>query len=100
MLRGKGANVILLALVLTTAAATYALEFHNHSAAVLTGVVETTTLGVTPPLAGTVDRLVGSAGDQVPRDQLIALVPPAESSPTLLAHVEPIKATTPPDGLV
>lgn len=63
--------------VLAAGVGYYMLELHA-TALVLTGVVTTNEVIVSPQVAGRIDRLLVREGDSVKRDQLLALITPDE----------------------
>ena len=76
MTRGKVALVI--ALVLALAGAAYNVVSSRATALVLTGIVTTNDVIVSPQIAGQLSQLLVSEGDAVRRDQLLAVITPDE----------------------
>lgn len=68
---------IVLAVVLLAAGVYYVIEGRAH-ALVLTGIVTTHEVVVSPQIAGRIDKLLVEEGDRVQRDQLLALIAPDE----------------------
>jgi HlyD family secretion protein len=70
--------VVLLAVLLIAAAAVYYAVTARASTLVLTGVVTTNDVIVSPQIAGQITRLLVKEGDTVARDQLLAVIAPEE----------------------
>jgi len=70
--------VLLLVLVLAAGAATYAYRSIGPAAIVLTGIVTTDDVIVSPQIAGQIGQLQVREGDPVKKDQLIAIIVPDE----------------------
>jgi HlyD family secretion protein len=71
-------KLVLLVLVLAIAAGVYSVYSRQPSALVLTGIVTTEDVVVSPQIAGQLVRLLVAEGDQVKKDQLVALIAPDE----------------------
>jgi HlyD family secretion protein len=70
--------VVLLVLVLAAGAGTYAYRRMAPAALVLTGIVTTNDVIVSPQIAGQIGQLLVGEGDTVKRDQLVAVITPDE----------------------
>src|SRR5258706_14027678 len=70
--------VILFVLVLAAGAGTYAYRTMAPAALVLTGIVTTNDVIVSPQIAGQIGQLLVSEGDVVKKDQLVAVIVPDE----------------------
>jgi HlyD family secretion protein len=67
-----------LALVATLAAGAYYVYSRPPSALVLTGIVTTHDVVVSPQIGGKIDQLLVDEGDEVKKDQLLAVIRPDE----------------------
>ena len=65
-------------LLLAIAAVVYYLAYSRPSTLVLTGLVTTNDVIVSPQITGQVDRLLVAEGDTVKKDQLLAVIKPDE----------------------
>jgi HlyD family secretion protein len=70
--------VSILALVLAAAAIAFYLARRHPDALVLTGIVTTNDVIVSPQVAGQISKLLVVEGDQVKRDELLAVITPDE----------------------
>src|ERR1700675_1041647 len=70
--------VLLFLLVLAAGAGTYAYRRMPPAALVLTGIVTTNDVIVSPQIAGQIEQLLVKEGDSVKRDQLLATITPDE----------------------
>src|SRR3982074_1251161 len=70
--------VLLLVLLLAAGAGTYAYRRMAPAALVLTGIVTTNDVIVSPQIAGQIEQLLVNEGDAVKKDQLIAVIAPDE----------------------
>src|SRR5476649_60470 len=70
--------VLLLVLLLAAGAGTYAYRRMAPAALVLTGIVTTNDVIVSPQIAGQLGQLLVSEGDTVRKDQLVAVIVPDE----------------------
>jgi HlyD family secretion protein len=70
--------VLLLVLVLAAGAGTYAYRRMAPAALVLTGIVTTNDVIVSPQIAGQIGQLLVAEGDIVKKDQLVAVITPDE----------------------
>src|SRR5262245_25516779 len=70
--------VLLLLLVLAAAAVVAYARWSQPRALVLTGIVTTNDVIVSPQITGQLSRLLVNEGDQVTRDQVIAVITPDE----------------------
>jgi multidrug resistance efflux pump len=70
----KRKRLLILILIAGLAAGAYFLDHSNHTAMVLTGVVTTDDVLVSPQIAGKIVKLTVSEGDVVKRGQLLALI--------------------------
>jgi HlyD family secretion protein len=70
--------ILLTVLLLVAAAAVYAYRFRRPAALVLTGIVTTNDVVVSPQIAGQIGQLLVNEGDTVKKDQLIAVINPEE----------------------
>jgi multidrug efflux pump subunit AcrA (membrane-fusion protein) len=66
------------------------VRWSQPTALVLTGIVTTNDVIVSPQISGQISKLLVNDGDQVKRDQLIAVITPDES-PGKLAADDPAK---------
>jgi HlyD family secretion protein len=64
--------------VLAIAGAVYYIYYRPPTALVLTGIVTTNDVVVSPQIAGQISRLLIAEGDQVKKDQLLAVITPDE----------------------
>ena len=71
-------SVIVLLLVLGAAAAVYAYVNQRPTVLVLTGIVTTDDVIVSPQIAGKIGQLLVKEGDTVKKDQLVAVIVPDE----------------------
>jgi HlyD family secretion protein len=69
---------LILLLLLAAAAAAYLYLQRPPAALVLTGIVTTNDVIVSPQIAGQIERLLVNEGDLVTRDQLLAVIKPDE----------------------
>ena len=67
-----------LVLVAGLAAAAYYVYSRPPSALVLTGIVTTHEVVVSPQIGGKIDQLLVAEGDEVKKDQLLAVITPDE----------------------
>ena len=74
----RKAAVLLFVLVLAAGAGTYAYRRMAPAPLVLTGIVTTNDVIVSPQIAGQIGQLLVSEGDAVTKDQLIAVIVPDE----------------------
>src|SRR5476649_1019053 len=70
--------VLLLVLLLAAGAGTYAYRSMPPPALVLTGIVTTNDVIVSPQIAGQIEQLLVTDGDAVKKDQLVAVIVPDE----------------------
>jgi multidrug resistance efflux pump len=70
--------VIVIALALAAAGAAYAFLHLDPATVVLTGIVTTDDVMVSPQIGGQISRLLVAEGDTVKRDQLLAVIIPDE----------------------
>ena len=70
--------VLLLVLLLAAGAGTYAYRRMGTPALVLTGIVTTNDVIVSPQIAGQIGQLLVTEGDTVKKDQLVAVIVPDE----------------------
>src|SRR3954453_10611159 len=70
--------VLLLFLLLAAGAGTYAYRTSGPASLVLTGIVTTNDVIVSPQIAGQLGQLLVTEGDAVKRDQLLAVIAPDE----------------------
>src|SRR5450756_2395470 len=70
--------VLLLVAVLAAGAGTYAYRRMPPAALVLTGIVTTNDVIVSPQIAGQIGQLLVTEGDAVKKDQLVAVIVPDE----------------------
>src|SRR4026209_112383 len=71
-------RLLTLVLVAGLAAAAYYVYSRPPSALVLTGIVTTHEVVVSPQIGGKIDQLPVAEGDQVRKGQLLAVIPPDE----------------------
>jgi multidrug resistance efflux pump len=71
-------RLIILLLVLAVAGAAYLYANREPSELVLTGIVTTDSVMVSAQIGGKIDRLLVVEGDEVKKDQLLAVIQPAE----------------------
>ena len=71
-------SVVLLVLLLAAGAAVYAYRRMAPPALVLTGIVTTNDVIVSPQIAGQIGQLLVTEGDAVKKDQLVAVIVPDE----------------------
>jgi HlyD family secretion protein len=69
---------LILLLVLAAATATYLYLQRTPAALILTGIVTTNDVIVSPQIAGQIEQLLVNEGDLVKRDQLLAVIKPDE----------------------
>src|SRR3954467_3249611 len=74
----KKKPIVLVLLVVVAAAATYAYQRLPPAPLVLTGIVTTNDVIVSPQIAGQIGQLLVKEGDKVKRDQLVAVIVPDE----------------------
>ena len=74
----KNRAVLLLVLLLAASAGTYAYRRMGTPALVLTGIVTTNDVIVSPQIAGQIGQLLVTEGDPVKKDQLVAVIVPDE----------------------
>ena len=74
----KKAVLLLLVLLLAAGAGTYAYRRMGPAALVLTGIVTTNDVIVSPQIAGQIGQLLVTEGDAVRKDQLLAVIVPDE----------------------
>jgi len=70
--------ILLLVLLLAAGAGTYAYRRMGTPALVLTGIVTTNDVIVSPQIAGQIGQLLVTEGDPVKKDQLVAVIVPDE----------------------
>ena len=70
--------VLLFVLVLAAGAGTYAYRTMTPAALVLTGIVTTNDVIVSPQIAGQIGQLLVTEGDPVTQGQLVAVITPDE----------------------
>ena len=70
--------IVLLVLIVAGSAAAYAYLTRRPAALVLTGIVTTNDVIVSPQIAGQIGRLLVAEGDAVKKDQLLAVINPEE----------------------
>ena len=70
--------ILLLVLLLAAGAGTYAYRRMGTPALVLTGIVTTNDVIVSPQIAGQIGQLLVTEGDTVKKDQLVAVIVPDE----------------------
>src|SRR3982074_1455364 len=70
--------VLLLVLLLAAGGGTYAYRHMPTPALVLTGIVTTNDVIVSPQIAGQIGQLLVNEGDPVKKDQLVAVIVPDE----------------------
>src|SRR3954471_18504849 len=70
--------VLFVVLLLAAGAGTYAYRRMGPTALVLTGIVTTNDVIVSPQIAGQIGQLLVAEGDAVKRDQLVAVIVPDE----------------------
>jgi HlyD family secretion protein len=71
-------RLLVVAVLLAVAVAAYLLLRGRASTLVLTGIVTTDNVIVSPQIGGQLERLLVKEGDSVVRDQLLAVIAPAE----------------------
>jgi multidrug resistance efflux pump len=74
----KGPLLLLLVLIVVAGAGAYAYMRTRPAALVLTGIVTTNDVIVSPQIAGQIGALLVKEGDTVKRDQLVAVIVPDE----------------------
>src|SRR5215216_5737049 len=74
----RSKRALLLPILLLVAAAVYAYQQIGRSALVLTGIVTTNDVIVSPQIGGQLAQLAVAEGDEVKKDQLLAVISPDE----------------------
>ncbi len=74
----KLTRAVLVLLVLAAAVSAYIYWNREPAALVLTGIVSTNDVIVSPQIGGKIEKLLVTEGDDVHRDQLLAVIAPAE----------------------
>src|SRR5262245_59430781 len=70
--------IVLLILLSAAAAGAYFVYFRPPAPLLLTGIVTTNDVAVSPQVGGQVSQLLVTEGDEVKKDQLIAVIRPDE----------------------